>query len=82
MEIASVVPARERDKRTLNALAKAEKTVVHQDNFTVVVFRNGKGVVVGAAKRNPRDDNFVAERGEAIAMVRAYRAFREKGWQK
>jgi len=81
-DLLEALPDRDYDHQAVDVLRNARRVVEVDGNHTTVVYVNKDGgVVSGWAKRNPNADPKVPERGERIATVRAYRKFREQGWQ-
>ena len=68
------VPDRYRVKRQEAALLRSWYCYECQDNFTVCILKYGKDVIVGVAKRNPRD-RYNETIGRQVSWVSAYRNF-------
>lgn len=81
MDLKQIIPEREWDANVARALSRAHRLVTHRDNFTTAVFWTNAGAVVGEAKRNPNADPKIDERGEQLAVIRAYRDYQENGWR-
>jgi len=71
-----LIPKRDVDKKASVAFLNSTYCVMAQDNFTVLLVRNNGHMVMGVAKRNPRD-KFSPKIAGDVATVRAYRSFKK-----
>ena len=75
-----MIPARDRDPKVKKALLNSKFLVLIQDNFTAILIRNHGNIIIGVAKKNS-SDIWNAQVAGDIAMVRAYRAFKEEYYE-
>jgi hypothetical protein len=73
-EMLERIPERYRDSELRHALLRSWYSYRFMDNFVVMLMKYERNILVGVAKRNPRD-KYNVKIGCQVAWVKAYRQF-------